>query len=625
MDKNSITGFVLIAVILGAFYFINKPSEEELNEIKRQQDSIAMVQLEKDYEASKASSQRRLPAEVVAVSDSAKKVSLANQYGEFAELLDGEERLITLENDLVKIVFTNKGGKIYSVDLKKYLTHDKKPLILFEGDEMDFSFNFFSSSNRQISTKDIFFESIAASKSILVTKSPESVTFRAKVAGDKYIEFTYTLAPDSYTLDYQFNTAGLEELLPRSVNAFDLVWNMKMRQNEKGRDFESRYSGLYYKFFEDEVENLSGSKSDDETLTTKVKWIGYKDQFFSSVLIADKYFSGADVAQIKPEDDTDPYLLNFSSNIAVPIQDEAIDFKFYFGPNHYKTLKRTGYDLENLINLGWVGVNLVNKYLVIGVFNFLSTRIANYGLIILLLTIFIKLIVFPFTYKSYISTAKMRVLKPQIDAINEKIPKDKAMERQQATMALYKKVGVNPMGGCLPMLFQFPVLVAMFYFFPASIELRQESFLWATDLASYDSIVSWDTHIPFISEFYGNHVSLFCILMAITNVVYTKLNSQMTASTSAMPGMQTMMYLMPLMFLFIFNKYSAGLSYYYFISTLITVGQTFLMRRFVNEEALLAKIESNKKKPTKTSKFQERITKMQKQQKAQLKDRANKK
>lgn len=623
MDKNTITGFVLIAAILGVFYFINKPTEAELNEAKRLQDSIAHVQMQQELRAAQEASERGLASDVV-LPDSAQKIDLASQYGEFAAVLEGEEEFITLENDKIEVVLSTKGGRVHSVNLKEYLTHDKKPLILFEGDEMEFDFNFFTNSNRQISTKDIFFQSEARGKKIKVSDREKSVALKASIGDGKFIEFTYSLAPESYMVDYKFNMKGVEQILPRSVTSFDLNWKMKMRQNEKGRDFEARYSGLYYKFHEDEVEHIAGTKSDEKDLTTRVKWVGYKDQFFSSVLIADKFFSGAQVYQEAIDDDTDPYLLSFSSNIAVPVQGDAVALKFYFGPNHYQTLKKLDYGMEDLINLGWIGVNLVNKYLVINVFNFLDNRIANYGLIILILTVFIKLIIFPFTYRSYISTAKMRVLKPQIDVINEKIPKEKAMERQQATMALYKKAGVNPMGGCLPMLFQFPILVAMFYFFPASIELRQESFLWATDLASYDAIVSWDTHIPLISEFYGNHVSLFCILMAITNVVYTKLNSQMTAGTSSMPGMQTMMYLMPIMFLFIFNKYSAGLSYYYFLSTLITVGQTFLMRRFVNEKALLSKIEANKKKPQKTSRFQERLTQMQKQQKTQLKERAKK-
>ena len=442
----------------------------------------------------------------------------------------------------------------------------------------------------------------------------------SEMADGKAFEFIYTIAPESYKVDFNFRIKGIEQVLSRTQGAIDLQWRVKMRQNEKGADFERRYSGLYYKYYQDAVEDIAATKSGSEILTTRVKWIGYKDQFFSSVLIADEFFLSANVEQKKLEDQPG-YLSEMSSTIAIPVQDD-MKFSYYFGPNHYKTLKRTGHDLQEMINLGWVGFSWVNKWLVINVFNWLEKYIGNYGLIIIILTLIIKLIIFPFTYKSYISTAKMRVLKPQIDEIQSKIPKEKAMERQQATMALYKKVGVSPLGGCLPMVLQFPILIAMFYFFPASIELRQESFLWATDLASYDSIYSWDTYIPILSNIYGNHISLFTLLMSVVNLFYTRINSEMTMSSQQMPGMKTMMYLMPIMFLFLFNNYSSGLSFYYFLSTLITVGQTFLIRRFVDEDALLAKLEANKKKPVKKSRFQEKLETIQKQQQARVREQA---
>jgi YidC/Oxa1 family membrane protein insertase len=304
--------------------------------------------------------------------------------------------------------------------------------------------------------------------------------------------------------------------------------------------------------------------------------------------------------------------MNAKALVNVPYTgNDNLGFHFYFGPNDFKALKPYDeeYQLRELVYLGWGFLRYINLG-VIEVFHFFEGFISNYGLIILLLTILIKLILFPLTYKSYVSTAKMKVLKPQIEEINNKIPKEKAMERQQATMALYRKAGVNPMGGCLPMLLQMPILFAMFQFFPASIELRGEAFLWADDLSSYDSIFQ----LPFEIPFYGDHVSLFCLLMAITNIVYTKINQEMTQSSQQMPGMKGMMYMMPVMFLFFFNNYASGLSYYYFISTLITIGQTLLIRRFVDEEALLAKLNANKKKPVKKSKFQQRLEDMQRQQ-----------
>jgi len=345
-----------------------------------------------------------------------------------------------------------------------------------------------------------------------------------------------------------------------------------------------------------------------------VKWIAFKDQFFSSVLIAQESMSSAYVESNVIEDETSPFLRINQAEAAVPFnftEDDEAAMNFFFGPNHFYTLRSyEDLDLHQLLPLGWGIFGWINRYAVIPVFNFLEGFIGSYGIIILLLTILIKLVLFPLTYKSYMSTAKMRVLKPQIDEINERIPKDKAMERQQATMALYRKVGVNPMGGCLPMLLQMPILIALFRFFPASIELRQESFLWATDLSTYDSILD----LPFNIPFYGAHVSLFTLLMAATNIIYTRINQEMTQSSAQMPGMKGMMYMMPVMFLFFFNSYAAGLSYYYFISTLITIGQTLLIRQFVDEKAILAKLKANQKKPAKKSKFQARLEQMSKQQ-----------
>jgi YidC/Oxa1 family membrane protein insertase len=352
-------------------------------------------------------------------------------------------------------------------------------------------------------------------------------------------------------------------------------------------------------------------------LRTPLKWVAFKDQFFSSVLIASQNFGGGYVETEVIEDEKSPFLRINQAELALPfrfVEDDEASMQFFFGPNHFYTLRSyEGLELHEILPLGWGIFGWINRYAVIPVFNFLEGFIGNYGIIILILTILIKIVLFPLTYKSYMSTAKMRVLKPQIDEINERIPKEKAMERQQATMALYRKAGVNPMGGCLPILLQMPILIAMFRFFPSSIELRQESFLWASDLSTYDSILD----LPFTIPFYGDHVSLFTLLMAVTNVVYTRINQEMTQSSAQMPGMKGMMYLMPVMFLFFFNSYASGLSYYYFISTLITIGQTVLIRQFVDEKAILARLKANQKKPAKKSKFQARLEEMQKQQ-AQL-------
>jgi YidC/Oxa1 family membrane protein insertase len=373
---------------------------------------------------------------------------------------------------------------------------------------------------------------------------------------------------------------------------------------------EDTYTNITYKFFENEVDNLSKSKSDEENLNTRLKWISFKQLFFNSTIIADESFTNAQIRQTK-YDGNPKYLFNFYADIAIPYerqQNETAGMQFYFGPNHYQTLEQYDIELESNVYLGYVIVSWVNKYLIIPIFNFLRKYIDNFGLIIFLLTIFIKTILFPFTYKSYMSQAKMRVLKPEIDELSAKFGPDKVMEKQQATMALYKKAGVNPMGGCLPMLLQFPILIAMFFFFPTSIELRQESFLWATDLSTYDSILD----LPFTIPFYGDHVSLFCLLMTITTIVSTSMNQQAMSSQS-MPGMKTMMYLMPVMFLFILNSYSSGLSYYYFLANVITIGQTYLIRYFVDEDKIRLQLMANKKKPVQKSNFQKRLEDMAKQ------------
>jgi len=355
-----------------------------------------------------------------------------------------------------------------------------------------------------------------------------------------------------------------------------------------------------------------------ENIVTRLEWIAYKDQFFSSVIMADDSFLDAIMkSELMPAGSK--YIKKFESTIGLPFeagQNQDISLHFYFGPNKYKLLKSQYGDkqLQDLVTVGRNIIKWINQIVIINLFDFLNKYIRNYGIIILIMTIIIKIFLLPLTFKSYISTAKMKVLKPQIDEINKKIPKEKAMERQQATMALYKKVGVSPLGGCLPMILQMPILFAMFRFFPTSIELRQQGFLWAHDLSTYDSILEWDATIPFISNTFGNHLSLFTLLMTISTILSMKFNSQTAASNQQMPGMKSMMYVMPIMFMFILNKFSAGLTYYYFLANIITFAQNLLFKQFVDEDELLQKLESRKSKPKKKSKFQQRMEQMAKQQ-----------
>jgi YidC/Oxa1 family membrane protein insertase len=480
---------------------------------------------------------------------------------------------------------------------------------LFDGDDNKFGFPF-THNTRVFNTNDLYFN--------LKLQNDTSIVYELASQAGESLSFIYELPKNEHMARFMVQTQKLGHLIATPRGSMDFFWDMKMPSFEKGRSFEQQYSGVFYKFFKDEVDWLSETKTDSEDLRTKVKWVSFKSQFFSSVFIANDAFASGNVSSTFIEDETSPYLKLNHAELAVPVDltvDQKYEFSFYFGPNRFYTLNGYGKDLElnNLIPLGWGIFGWVNRYAVIPVFNYLERYISSYGIIILLLTLIIKLFLFPLTYKSYVSSAKMKVLKPQIDEINERISKDKALERQQATMALYKKAGVNPMGGCLPMLLQMPILIAMFRFFPASIELRQESFLWATDLSAYDSILS----LPFNIPFYGAHVSLFTLLMAITNVVYTKMNAEMTQSSNQLPGMKTMMYMMPVMFLFFFNSYASGLSYYYFISTLITIGQTVLIRQFVDEKQLLAKIHAHQKKPVVKSKFAMRLEEMAKQKNQQ--------
>lgn len=640
MDRNTIIGIVLIFTILIGFSYLNRPSEEEIEAARRRQDSIVQVEASRAKEAEaqaqiKAMEQDAQPENITEADSAVVSKNGRDQFGAFGEAATGEEKFITLENNLMKVTISTKGGKIYSVELKDYQTYDSLPLMLFEGDDNLFGFNFFS-ENRSIRTDDLYFVPSVGQDRIVVS-GPEvpkgkagrlkfneeyggeskTLSMRLNAGNGRYMEYKYTLEHNSWLVGFDVSNVGLNELLSRNTNYLNFNWAFAAPRLERKSEYgEDRYTTISYKFFEDDVEKLSAAKSSEETLKTKVKWVSFKQLFFNSTIIADESFPTADVRYEYLEDDP-KYVGRYFTDIAFPYEGnskEDHNMRFYFGPNHYTTLNQYDLSLERLIDLGYAIVRPVNKYLIIPTFNFLMKYIDNFGIIILLLTIFIKLIVFPFTYKSYISQAKMRSLKPEIDELNEKFGKDKPMEKQQATMALYKKAGVNPMGGCLPMLLQFPILIAMFFFFPTSIELRQESFLWATDLSSYDSIMS----LPFKIPFYGDHVSLFCLLMTVTTVISTKMNSQ-AASSQQMPGMQTMMYLMPVMFLFILNNYSSGLSYYYFLANIITIGQMYLFRYMIDEDKIRAQLQANKKKgPAKKSNFQKRLEKMAKEKGMQL-------
>lgn len=636
MDRNSITGIVLIAVILIIFSVLNRPSQEEIDSARRRQDSLEIVrQQQPEQEAPQVMQEDPAEEIIPKEADTAEIMNgFQDLYGVFAPAATGKDEVYTIENENIKLEISARGGRPWSVQLKEYQTWDSLPLKLFEGDGNSFGLNFFA-QNRSIATNELYFQPFSG-ETVSPGEEGSTLAMRLYAGEERYIEYIYSLAPGSFMVDFSINLVGMDQLFGAGASFVDLRWEADVPGQERGSKNENNYSSIHYKFLTDDVDKLSErSDSDREELRTRLKWIAFKQQFFSSVIIAEDHFSSAIVQQERIEEGI--YIRNYVADIRLPLENsstETIPMRFYFGPNHYNTLRTysqqyeagSEYDLEleKLIPLGWGIFGWVNRFLVIPVFNFLENYISNYGIIILLLTIFIKILLFPLTYKSYISTSKMRVLKPQIDEINEKIPKDKAMERQQATMALYKRAGVNPMGGCLPMLIQLPILIALFRFFPTSFELRQESFLWATDLSTYDSIFD----LPFTIPFYGDHVSLFTLLMTISTIIYTKMNSQMTAGSSQMPGMQTMMYMMPVMFLFIFNDFASALSYYYFLTNMITFGQQAIIKRFVDDEELLRRLNEHKKKPVSKSNFQKRLEDMAKKrgvQTSKAKESARKK
>lgn len=620
MDKNTVIGFVLIGLVLFAFSWLNRPSPEQVEAQRRYQDSIAKIEyiepLETRANERAEENQDNLSSEQ---NDSIRLARLQNSYGMFANAMSGEDGYTVLENDLVEIRISNKGGHVSYARLKEYDNYMGEPLILFDEKEITFDFTLVTSTNRVVNTKDMYFTPVKGN-------DPLQVTMRLATDTDSYLDFVYSLAPGDYMMKYSIQAEGMNGMLAPSTNALDLVWEQDLRQQEKGRKFEDRYAALHYKYVADDVEKLNEAKNDSKKISNRVKWIGYKDMFFTTVLIQDGEGFEATTLESKRLMEG-AHLKHYKTQASVPFDiqgRESTDFTFFFGPNRYALLRQYDkgvpkdqqLDLERLVSLGGSVFRWINQYFIIPVFDFLGRHLSNYGLIIFLLTLVIKIVIFPMTYKSYISSAKMRVLRPQVEEINEKYPgESKAMERQKATMELYSRAGASPMSGCIPMLLQMPILIAMFMFFPSAIELRHESFLWAKDLSTYDAIVSWNTYIPIITPYFGNHISLFCLLMTIVQIFYTKFNMEMTnTGQQQMPGMKAMMYLMPLMFLVFFNQYASGLTYYYFISTLMTIAQTLAFRFFINEDKLLAKLEQNKKKPQKKSGFMKRLEEAQKQQ-----------
>lgn len=635
MDRNSIVGLVLIFAIFLVWSIWMTPSKEEMARQQRIQDSLRELQYKRDsiakaLAARQAAEKVALPADSALLTNPQSKDSLlrvaSDKFGPFAEAAVGKEEFYTLENDFIRLKLTTRGGRPWSVELKDYKTFDSLPLILFDSTNSSLGLNFFA-SRKPVSTSLLFFKPEYPENHHLKVTGNDSLTFTLRLyahTGDtsrsSYIEYRYTLKGNDYMLGFNIRMVNMDRVLDPTSTLFNLQWNADMLRQEKNLENERNESTIYYCYSTDkEVNYLNETKDDKKIVTTSLKWLSFKTKFFVSTLVAnDALPGGAEISTfIRPERIDDPRY-NESMSALIPLEyrfnpDENYGMKLYFGPNKYKILRAYKLRLERQIPLGWSFILMwpINVYAVIPVFNWLSSYGLNYGIIILILTILLKIGLLPLTYFSYLSTAKMRVLKPEIEEINKKYPKkEDAIKKQQATMELYRKAGVNPMAGCLPMLLQFPILIAMFRFFPSSIELRQQPFLWAHDLSSYDSVLN----LPFTIPFYGDHVSLFTLLMTISTLIYTWLqNKQMDTGQQQLPGMKTMMYIMPIMFLGIFNNYSAGLSYYYFLANVFTFIQMFIFRKIVNEDKLHARIQANKAKPVKKSAFQRRLEEMAKQ------------
>lgn len=620
MDKNTITGLVLIALVLFGFSYYNTsqnpavPSTEKTTTVPEE-----------------VKSENKTPV--------VDKPAVIDSTAIFHEALNGTNEVITLENNKVRISLNTKGGTISDVQLKEFKSYKdfkenkKQSLTLYNNTDATMNF-IFEMKERNLATSDYYFTPVSVTDS--------TATMRLQTAEGATLDFVYSLLPDNYMLNFSVRTNGLANLFSPKTQTFSINWQDKIRQQEKGFYFENMYSSLTYKLANDDTEKLSEQESEEISVTDNVDWIAFKNQYFSSIFIAAQEFREANLKSFQ-ESEHSGFLKKYSADMQAffdPSGKQPTDFQFYFGPNKYRVLQgmddfklgKKDLDLEELVYLGWPLFRWINRYFTLYVFDWLTRLGLPMGIVLLLITLLLRVIVYAPTRKSYMSSAKMRVLKPKVDEIAKKYPKpEDAMKRQQETMTLYSQYGANPMGGCLPMLIQMPIWIAMFNFVPNAIELRQQGFLWADDLSTYDDIITWSTTLPFI----GNHLSLFCLLFCATNILYSVMTMRQQRETMSgeqaqqMKMMQWMMYLMPVFFFFMFNKYSAGLNYYYFISLLASAVTMWYLRRSTDDAKLLAKLEANyqanKNNPNrKPSGLAARLEALQKQQEAMLEAQKNK-
>ncbi|MCH3924441.1 MAG: membrane protein insertase YidC [Bacteroidales bacterium] len=660
MDKKTIIGLVLICLVFVVFGIMNRPTEEQKAAMRKQQDSALNAQIKANDKARQHDNKDSLSIDendLVSLQkqaqgndslENALQEKINNKYSSFSACAIDSAKHIILENDVFKVDLQNKGGEVSQVILKNYKTYYKKPVTFFTNNGNNYGLNL-SVGQVVVRTQDLFFKVFVNNKPYTSNK-PIKVTGKDSVVismrlipnnpngennqayydnAKQYIEYKYILRGNDYRLGYNIVLNNMQDII-KDESTLEMIWNSELKLKEKDAEIERKNSSVYY-LLNDEVDYLKENGRDDSKTESgiPIKWISYKQQFFSTALMAKKTpFTSATMVDTTEKKADNSYVRTMTSSLSLPYQNDKqyteYAMNFFYGPNKYSLVKDYDISMEQIIPLGWGFFLLqwLNRFVIIPVFDFLSGFDLSMGIIILILTILVKIVLFPLAYKSFASTAKMKIIQPEVDKINEKYPKqDQAMQKQQAMMGLYKRAGINPMAGCLPMLLQFPILVAMFRFFPSSIELRQQSFLWADDLSTYDSIVNMPFNIPF----YGNHVSLFCLLMTVAQLIYTKWTMTQQSQNNSVPGMKFMMYLMPIFMLFMLNSFSAALNYYYFISLLFSIIQMWVIRKSINEQKVLDTLEKNSKKPLKKSKWQQRMEALEKQNKQLVAQRSKKK
>ncbi len=616
MDKKSLIGLGLIAGILGIWLYISGPSKETIARNKAIKDSVALVQQKQEAELmAKDAAIKKIAdtlKETVVLNDSAKAVLANEQYKDFTPATVGKEETFTIENENIKATILNKGAQIIKVELKKYHRSGKtEPLILFDRDSLNFALKLNAYDRSRIFSTDSFYFKSAQ-------QTPTSIDLKLETSKPgSYIEFSYSIKPNEYMVNSEIRFVGMEKIISQTEDQLQLAWGMLYPSQEKYIKKEKQAATIYFKQTINDPDYINAIKDEQKELSeADIKWVSFKQQYFNSTIIAASAFSkGGSFIKTSGRPNSTEIVKAVSSELGIPYQhlpSEKFAYKFYFGPNDYKTLKAYGDDLEQIIPTGWSIFSYINKWMVIPLFDSLSSM--NMGIVILILTLIVKILLLPIAYKTYMSGARMRVLKPETDALNAKYEKNAdPMKKQQEQMALYRKAGVNPLSGCFPLLLQFPILIALFAFLPAAVELRQQNFLWATDLSTYDTV--WDFgYVPFINWAYGDHVSLFALLMFVSTLVYTYMNSSMMPQqNNQMPGMKFMMYFMPVIFLAVMNDYAAGLSWYYFLANMFTFLQNWIMKKVISDTKIRAELEANMKKPAKVSNFQKKLEDMAKQ------------